>query len=670
MGKVNIITTYVVLGICIGFLFPIISVLGCIYLLSPDDTSHTLDSLHRDYPLLWIIYSAPWVLGFISYVVGKNVSRVYQIHFDKINLINLQTAHNLTVINNFSTLIQKGNDVDDVVWSVAKNAIAELNYEDCVIYLLDEEKQVLIQRAAHGNKNPEKREILGPIQIKVGDGIVGTVAVTGKGEIVNDTSKDPRYILDDEPRLSEITVPMVHDGKVIGIIDSEHHEKNFFPSDHLTLLYTIASMTATKLVQTKYNEELQKYHLELEDLVAQRTRELSVKAKQIEDQNVDLKKLSLFPEHNPNPVVELDFDYNLIYCNKGAKEHLKDTPLFNPDDRARPKYEALLEQTKKGKKTGAYVVKEGFWINNKHYDMYLYIDNEYQIIRIYLNDVTEIKRIQSELQNALGKVNIQQKELTDSIRYAKQLQEAILPHPKTGKGPKLDTFVYYMPKDIVSGDFYAREDRGDEILLAAADCTGHGVPGAMLSFMCFNALNTASRESKVVNPAKILNRVRELVIETFEKSDHEVNDGMDIALCSINPKKNEVIFSGAYSPLYIVKKLDDNITENDLSNDTHYLQQVKGDKQPISNYLNMHPFTNKTLSVFPGDTLYLFSDGFEDQFGGKKGKKFGKKRFRELLFANYNKPMKDQQKLLNTAFASWKGSLEQVDDILVLGIRL
>ena len=547
MGKINIKTTYVVLGICIGFLFPIISILGCIYLFSPDDTSHTLDSLHRDYPLLWVIDSAPLVLGFISYVVGKNVSRVGQIYFDKINLIHLQTSHNLNVINNFSTVIQKGKDVDDVVWSVAKNAIAELNYEDCVIYLLDEEKQVLMQKAAHGNKNPDKREILGPIQIKVGDGVVGTVAATGKGEIVNDTSKDPRYILDDEPRLSEITVPMVHDGKVIGIIDSEHHEKNFFPNDHLTLLYTIASMTATKLVQTKYNEELQKYHVELEELVAQRT---------------------------------------------------------------------------------------------------------------------------SELQNALGKVNVQQKELTDSIRYAKQLQEAILPHPKTGKGPKLDTFVYYMPKDIVSGDFYAREDRGDEILIAAADCTGHGVPGAMLSFMCFNALNTASRESKSVNPAKILDRVRELVIETFEKSDHEVNDGMDIALCSINQKKNEVIFSGAYSPLYIVKKIDDQKTENDLSNDIHYLQQVKGDKQPISNYVNMTPFTSQTITACTGDVIYLFSDGFEDQFGGKKGKKFGKKRFRELLFANYHKPMKDQQELLNTAFSSWKGSQDQVDDVLVLGIRL
>ncbi|HIO73260.1 MAG TPA: GAF domain-containing protein [Flavobacteriales bacterium] len=422
MERKNIVATYVIRGICIGFFFPAIAVLGCIYLFSPDDAQHTLGSLHHDFPLLWIIDSAPLVLGIISFIVGTNVGQDNKAYYKQINLINTQVTKHLDVINNFATLIQLGKDVDDVVWSVAKNAVAELGYVDCVIYLLDEEQQLLIQRAAHGNKNPEQHKILEPIIIKVGEGVVGIVAATAKGEIVNDTSKDSRYILDDEPRLSEIAVPMVHNGKVIGIIDSEHPEKNFFPADHLTLLYTIASITATKLVQTKYNDELKKYQSELEDLVEKRTGELSVKAQRIEEQNIELKKLSLFPEHNPNPVIELDFDYNVLYVNDGAKGHLKDTPLFNMDDSSRHKYEGLLQNTKKGKKTGVYEIKEGFWINDRHYDMHLYIDNEFKIMRIYLNDVTEIKKIQNELKEALMRVNFQQKELKDSIRYAEHLQ--------------------------------------------------------------------------------------------------------------------------------------------------------------------------------------------------------------------------------------------------------
>ena len=670
MERTNIVTTYVIRGIFIGFFFPTIALLGCVYLFSPDDGQHTFGSLHRDFPLLWIIDSAPVVLGIISFIVGNSVRQANRAYYKQINLINVQTSQHLEVINNFSTLIQLGKDIDDVVWSVAKNAVAKLGYVDCVIYLIDEEHQLLIQKASHGQKNPQQREILDPITIKIGEGVVGTVAATAKGEIVNDTSKDSRYILDDEPRLSEIAVPMVHDGKVIGVIDSEHPEKNFYPPKHLTLLYTIASMTATKLVQTKYNNELKKYHSELEDLVEKRTGEVSEKAKQIEQQNVELKKLAMFPEHNPNPVVELDFDYNIIYYNKGAKEHLEDTPFFDMDDPKRHKYEALLEKTKKGKKTGVYEIKEGFWTNSRHYDMRLYIDNEYKIMRIYLNDVTEIKRIQNELKEALGKVNSQQKELKDSIRYAEHLQKAILPHPKTSKGPKLDSFVFYQPKDIVSGDFYARDDRDGNVIIAAADCTGHGIPGAMLSFVCFNALNSAIRELRIADPAIILNRVRELVIETFEKSERTVNDGMDIAMCTLNLETKELSFAGANTTLYIVRKLDKDCTEKDPANTTHYLRQIKGDSQPIGNYFNMQPFNKKTISFSSGDIIYIFSDGFADQFGGERDKKFGYRRFRELLFSNKDLPMSEQKSRLQTSFEEWKGEGDQIDDVLVLGIRL
>lgn len=661
---------YVLRGVAIGFLFPIGSIACCVFLFSEITVVHNLQTLHKQFPLLWIIDSAPLVLGTISFIVGNSVTKANKEFAIKIEEANTKLLDNLQIINKFSIIIQNSSTIEDVVWSVAKNAVAQLNYEDCIIYLIDDSEKFLIQRAAHGNKNPSKREILNPIKLKIGQGIVGTVAATGIPEIINDTSKDPRYLVDDSVRYSEITVPIIHDHKVIGVIDSENSEKNFFPNDHLELLTTIAAMTATKLVQTNYNLELQKHQSELEGLVDKRTKELSEKAQKIEDQNIELKKLSLFPEYNPNPVIELDFKYDVVYSNNGAKKHLKDTPLFNQNDPERRKYEALLSKTKKGKKTGVYELKDGFWINKRHYDMNLYIDNEFKILRIYLNDVTEIRRIQNELKQALKKVNIQQTELKDSIQYAKHLQEAILPIPKSNKEDYVESLVLYKPKDIIGGDFFGREDRGENVVFFAADCTGHGVPGALLSFVCFNALNIASSSSPKLNPAEILNKAREVVINTFEKSQETVNDGMDIALCVLNRKTNVLNFAGANSPLFVIKNIDREMQETDVCNESHFIEVTKGDSQPIGNYYNMKSFTNHSFQLSEGDIITVFSDGYPDQFGGKRNKKFGYKRFKNTLLSIHDKPIIEQKKILYNKFMKWKGEYEQIDDVLVLQIRV
>jgi signal transduction histidine kinase len=172
-------------------------------------------------------------------------------------------------------LIQESQTLEDVVWSVCENAIRHLGYEDCVIYLLDEDNpSYLYQAAALGNKNPDKRIILGPIKIKIGEGIVGSVALSGRSELVSDTSKDKRYLTDDILRLSEITVPIINNNKVIGVIDSEHSQKYFFPENHLKILNTISAMTATKIVQVKYNEELINHKNRLEETVEKRTNDL------------------------------------------------------------------------------------------------------------------------------------------------------------------------------------------------------------------------------------------------------------------------------------------------------------------------------------------------------------------------------------------------------------
>jgi len=220
-----------------------------------------------------------------------------------------------------------------------------------------------------------------------------------------------------------------------------------------------------------------------------------------------------------------------------------------------------------------------------------------------------------------------------------------------------DGFVLYLPKDIVAGDFYWMEVADtDTVIFAAADCTGHGVPGAMVSVVCNGALNRSVREYKLLEPALILNKTRELVVETFETSEADVKDGMDIALCVLNLKLKMLQYAGANNPLYVIRNGN--------------LIEVKADKQPIGKNDNPTPFTNHQIQLEPGDTIYVFTDGITDQFGGAKGKKFMHKALKELLISIQTMSMDDQKTIIENHFSSWKGSLEQVDDICIIGVRV
>ena len=258
-------------------------------------------------------------------------------------------------------------------------------------------------------------------------------------------------------------------------------------------------------------------------------------------------------------------------------------------------------------------------------------------------------------------VEEKQKEIIDSINYAKRLQSAILPSSVMVNKILPDSFILYKPKDIVSGDFFWLEQKEGVVLFAAADCTGHGVPGAIVSVVCSNALNRTVKEFGITEPGKILDKVRELVIETFEKSESEVKDGMDISLCSINSTTREVKWAGANNPLWYIVKQDDGRSE---------LFEIKGNKQAIGRTDTVQPFTNHTLQIPSGSTLYLFSDGFADQFGGEKGKKFMYKPMKELLLSLSSKSLAEQSNILESTMDKWKGANEQVDDILIMSVRI
>ncbi|MBC7861557.1 MAG: tetratricopeptide repeat protein, partial [Bacteroidia bacterium] len=270
--------------------------------------------------------------------------------------------------------------------------------------------------------------------------------------------------------------------------------------------------------------------------------------------------------------------------------------------------------------------------------------------------IIEKQKHEVELQKLV--VDEKNKEITDSINYAKRLQDAILPPQHLIDSFFPQNFVLFKPKDIVAGDFFWMETMNDVVLIAAADSTGHGVPGAMVSVVCSNALNRAVKEFGITVPGKILDKTRELVLETFSKSTSEVKDGMDISLAAIKRINNAITLSwaGANNALLYIEK--------------GILIELKADKQPIGKTENPIPFTTHTLEVSPGTSIYLFTDGYADQFGGPKGKKLKQKQFKETILENKELAMAQQAELLADKFNNWKGKLEQVDDVTVIGIQL
>ena len=267
------------------------------------------------------------------------------------------------------------------------------------------------------------------------------------------------------------------------------------------------------------------------------------------------------------------------------------------------------------------------------------------------------------------------KEILDSINYAKYIQNALLPSEKVISDLNLDCFILFKPKDIVSGDFYwihnnpSSSTNENEVYIAAVDCTGHGVPGALVSVVGNNGLNRCVKEFGIHDTGKILDKLSELVEETFEKSENELKDGMDISLLRI--KKNlsrnleegtiEIQWSGANNPIWILRKNENEVTE---------LVEVKADKQPVGKFDDRKPFTTNHLTLQKGDKLYLFTDGYADQFGGPKGKKFKYRQLEELLLSTAEYTLHEQKQALEKAFAEWKGVHEQVDDVCIIGISI
>ncbi len=270
----------------------------------------------------------------------------------------------------------------------------------------------------------------------------------------------------------------------------------------------------------------------------------------------------------------------------------------------------------------------------------------------------EVVRQKEEVERQSRKIEELYNNVTDSIRYAKRIQESILPPERRIREMLPESFVLYRPKDIVSGDFYWFDQVEDKVIFAAVDCTGHGVPGAFMSLVGYNGLNQAVKEHGRSRPSEVLRELNRIAYDALHKDREQglVRDGMDMALCSYDPANRILEYAGANCPLYVVRGPE--------------LIQFTPDKSAIGSFdLNGMAFTDHRIRLDAGDMVYVFSDGYADQFGGPRGKKFLYRRFRELLQSISTLPANEQGDKLDEAFRSWRSGHEQVDDILVIGMR-
>jgi transcriptional regulator with GAF, ATPase, and Fis domain len=377
-----------------------------------------------------------------------------------------------------------------------------------------------------------------------------------------------------------------------------------------------------------------------------------------------------------NVIMHIDDDRIASWCFKNQRE-----VVINNHFEDYKKYVKTILQPVAGKTSASIIYLPLFSKENiigvitvQSYELNAYSDYQVNMLRqlshnvaIAIENASLYESLEDKVRERTAEV-VKQKEvieeknkhITDSIVYAKRIQRAILPPEDVFKAHLRNSFVLYKPKDIVSGDFYWLEKKGNKILFAVVDCTGHGVPGAFMSIIGYNGLNQIVNEYHITQPAEILNRLNKIITGTLRQQAHEskIRDGMDISVCSIDLDQNKLEYAGANNPIFILRNQE--------------VIEVRADKKPIGNFVGEEEFsfTNKELDLFPNDRLYLFSDGYADQFGGPHGKKLKYNTFRQLLIDHHHRPMDEQKVILDRMFEAWRGDLEQIDDVCVIGVAV
>lgn len=288
-----------------------------------------------------------------------------------------------------------------------------------------------------------------------------------------------------------------------------------------------------------------------------------------------------------------------------------------------------------------------------------YITKPFNIVELQARVKTQlsIKMARDQNQRLMRKIEAMNKKLTDSIEYAKKIQNASLPKPEYLARVMPEHFILLKPRDVVSGDFYWVGQVDTKLIVVAADCTGHGVPGAIMSMFGVAYLHEIVGKNGETKPASILNELRRIVIESLKQDEEsEVKDGMDISIVTIDVPSQQIEYAGAFNAMLHIRNGE--------------LKIYQADHMPVSYGEIDRSFTNHVIAYKEGDCIYMFSDGFASQFGGPNDKKLMQKGFRQMILDNHHHPMSDQRQIFNDFFLKWKGLNDQIDDVLLMGIRL
>lgn len=544
--------------------------------------------------------------------------------------------------------------------------------------------------------------------------------------IINDFEKEYSSFTDQyvKPKMgrsvtSFIYLPLKTKDKTIGVITVQSFNKNAYSEYHVNIMRTIAIYSAIALDNASLYEHM-------EDMVKERTLEVVRQKEEIEKTYQDTKLLSQISKDisqslaidtiisrlydSVNAIMKatsfgigiLDEEKNALFIPGFIENNQKLENFYLSLDNERlaticftqereifindyfTEYKNYISELKTpvSGKDSASIIYLPLYLKGKVFGLLTvqsYEPNEYteyhlnilrnlansiasaiENARLYENMEEKVRERTAELLEQKEIIEEKNKHITDSIRYAKRIQDATLPDIEMVSQYLDDSFVLFKPKDIVSGDFYWIEKVGSKILFAVVDCTGHGVPGAFLSLIGHNSLNQIVNELKIHQPSEILDELNIMITRAlnsnFSQSTEKIKDGMDMAICSLDIESNELCFAGAYNPLYLIRN--------------NMMQEIKGDKIAIGSGTTDQKYVNHVIHLEKGDCVYLFSDGYADQFGGPKGKKFKYSKFKELLVQIHQKEMDEQHRMLDKMIDAWQGDLEQIDDICVIGARV
>lgn len=475
---------------------------------------------------------------------------------------------------------------------------------------------------------------------------------------INESLNDMEFVSENYVNLGKTFSQMGDKYKAI-----DYYKKSIEINEEFNNLYTL-SMNLSNLASI-YNE-LSEYDLAIENAVKSNKIVDSVGNISVKKRN--LKTLSDVYENLGKFDKSLEYHKEYVIYNDSIYNENKTSTMYN----LQVKYETTQKDNEITLLNKNKIINEKE-IENKNniiyftsFSIFLFVLISFIIFRSYRNS----RKMNKIIIESKKEIEDKNKDITDSMNYAKRIQKAMLSKYNAIKSSINESFILFKPKDIVSGDFYWVEEHGSKTLFSIADCTGHGVPGAFMSFIGHSGLNKIVNEYNITEPGHILDKLNNIVYENFSYSEEVVKDGMDMSICSFDNKTKVLQYAGANNPIYIIRESSKGILDGQTVSMTINgidLYKIGSDKNYVGGA--KENFETKEFKLKEGDTVYLFTDGYADQFGGVKGKKFMYKRLQKVLINNFNETLENQKIKLDDILADWVEGHEQIDDISIMGFK-